>query len=331
MLQPVQLRSLHAVLTTGSFAEAAARLGFTASAVSQQISALERTTGLVLFERGPRSVRPTAAARALDVRVGALLGQLDGLQREMLAMAAGERGVLRLGSFPTASAGLVPAALALLGRSHPDLEVLLDEEEPNELLPRLLAGSLDLIVVYEYDAVPAFWPRELVRTALVLESFVVLLATKHRLADRESVQLRDLADEIWAASREDAAGSRSLERLCAAAGFAPRIRYRSNDFNVLRGLAGAGLGVALVPALAHLSDPAVRSVPVRFDERQSYRQVTTLHRPDDANPAIPAVIGALSQSARARERNDRRLGIPFLELPDLPGGSRMPGPVPRGK
>ncbi len=306
-------------MSTGSFAEAGARLGFTPSAVSQQIAALERSTGLVLFERGPRSIRSTAAARSLASRVVVMLGQLDALEREIRMMAAGGLGVVRVGSFPTASAGLLPAALARLKRSHPEVDVLLDEAEPDELVPRLTAGALDLILVYEYDTVPRSWPSNLTRTALVRESLLLLLGRHHSVAGAGPQDLAALAGDTWAASREDTAGARSMERLCAAAGFAPRVAYRSNDYNVVHGLVAAGLGVALVPALAYVEDP--RTLAVDVTGPGASRQVFALHRGDDANPVLGALLDALALAGRARARETQNLRIqPTLRVvPDRSG------------
>ena len=305
MLQPLQLRTLQEVLTTGSFARAAARLGFTASAVSQQIAALERSTGLLLFERRARSVRPTAAAQALAARLGGLLEQLDELDREMRAMAAGRTGVVRIGSFPTASAALLPPALARLHRSDRGLGVLLDEAEPAELVPRLVAGNLDLALVYQYDSVPQVWPAELRSTPLLRESLVLLVEPHHpaAVAGAGPVPLAALADETWASSRDDSAGARSLERLCAGAGFAPRIAFRSNDYQVVRGLVAAGLGVALVPALASVAGAsATRTLDVTAP--RAGRRVLALHRRVDDNPQLDLLLDALTRAARALARDD---------------------------
>lgn len=305
MLQPVQLRTLQEVLTAGSFAAAGERLGFTASAVSQQIAALERSTGLLLFERRARSVRPTAAARALAARLGGLLGQLDELDREMRALAAGRTGVVRIGSFPTASAALLPPALARLRRSAPDLGVLLDEAEPAELVPRLVAGNLDLALVYRYDSVPRAWPAELRATPLLRESLVLLVEPHHPAgaSGPDPVALAALAGETWAASREDSAGARSLERLCADAGFAPRIAFRSNDYQVVHGLVAAGLGIALVPALAATAGTGTaRTLDVTAP--RAGRRVLALHRRVDADPALDLLLDALTRAARALARDD---------------------------
>lgn len=303
MLQPTHLRTLRAVLATGSLAGAGARLGFTASAVSQQMATLERATGLTLLERGPRSVQPTPAAEALARRAGALLDQLDLLEREVRVMAAGGQGAVRIGSFPSASASLLPQALARLARSRARVEVLLDEAEPADLVPRLLGGALDLALVYEYDAVPTPWPGELTRTGLLREELLVLLPRGHRLADAPSVDLAELAGERWASSLEGTAGSRTLDRLCAARGFEPRVDYRSNDYTVLRGIVAADVCVALVPALSHTSDQGVRLLPLAATD--AGRQVHVLRRTDDPNPLLPPVLDALVRASRAQGRHQR--------------------------
>lgn len=300
MLQPTHLRTLQEVLATGSLAGAGARLGFTASAVSQQMAALERATGLVLLERGPRSVHPTPAAETLARRAEALLNQLDLLEREVRVMAAGKQGAVRIGSFPSASARLLPQALARLARTRAQVDVLLDEAEPGDLVPRLLGGALDLALVYEYDAVPSPWPAPLTRTRLLEEELLVLLPRGHRLADAASVDLADLAGERWASSLEGTAGTRTLDRLCAARDFQPRVDYRSNDYTVVRGIVASGVCVALVPALSLDTDHGVRVLPLA--EKEVGRRVLALQRTEDTNPLLPPVLDALVRASRAQGR-----------------------------
>ncbi|MDQ2959304.1 MAG: LysR family transcriptional regulator, partial [Actinomycetota bacterium] len=250
MLALGQLHTLRTVLATGSFAAAATELNYTPSAVSQQISALERASGLVLFERGAHSVRPTAHAELLADRAAELLATLDGLDREVASIARGEVGQLRIGSFPTASARLLPAALAALSGDRPGIDIALDEGELDTLLPRLLSGELDLALAYRYEAVPAGWPAQLVETVLLREPLSVLLPRGHPLAGTASIRLAALAADRWVAPLAGSPGAVNLDRLAARAGFSPRISFRSNDYSVVHGLVAAGLGVALVPGLA---------------------------------------------------------------------------------
>jgi DNA-binding transcriptional LysR family regulator len=303
MLAPTQLHTLRTVLTTGSFAAAAVELNYTSSAVSQQISALERASGLVLFERSAHSVRPTEHARLLADRAGELLALLDGLDREVASIARGELGRLRIGSFPTASARLLPAALATLSTERPQADIAVDEGELDALLPRLLAGELDLALAYRYQAVPAGWPSRLVETVLLRERLYLLVPDGHPLAASAAgaaggstgsggeARLVALAGNRWVAPLVGSPGALNLERLAARAGFSPRVGYRSNDYSVVHGLVAAGLGVALVPGLALSDVSGVHAVPLAG--RDARRTVLALHRPSARHSLLAAAVTAI--------------------------------------
>ncbi|MEJ3657250.1 LysR family transcriptional regulator [Actinomycetes bacterium KLBMP 9759] len=294
MLNPLHLRTLVEVVRTGSFAEAARRLGYTPSAVSQQIAGLERAVALPLFEREAHSVRATPAAELLAQRSQEVLASFGALEYEVEAIAAGRVGRLRLGSFPTASARVLPRGLAEFVRRHPAVEVRLDEGEPDELLPVLLSGDLDLALVYRYDLVPRRWPSRLVETELLHERVLLLLPPAHPLAGRP-VDLAELAGETWIASREGSAGATCLVRACSAAGFTPRVAFRSNDYDVVQGLVAAGLGIALVPELGH--DASAGGVEIATPTTSLYRHVSALHREAGATSAVLAALHAIQQAA----------------------------------
>ncbi|HJQ03398.1 MAG TPA: LysR family transcriptional regulator [Jatrophihabitans sp.] len=294
MLAPSQLQTLRTVLNTGSFAAAAAELNYTPSAVSQQISALERASGLVLFERSAHSVRPTEQARLLADRAGELLALLDGLDREVAAIARGELGRLRIGSFPTASARLLPAALATLSAERPAADIEVDEGELDALLPQLLAGELDLALAYRYQAAPAGWPSGLVETLLLRERLYLLVPDGHPLASTAGsgeARLAGLAGSRWVAPLVGSPGALNLDRLAARAGFSPRVGYRSNDYSVVHGLVAAGLGVALMPGLALTEVTGVHSVPLAG--RDARRTVLALHRPSARHSLLAAALTAI--------------------------------------
>jgi DNA-binding transcriptional LysR family regulator len=297
MLPPHQLHTLRTVLATGSYAGAAAELRYTPSAVSQQMSALEKATGLVLFERSAHSVRPTPHAQLLAERAAEVLAMLTGLDREVAAIARGETGRLRIGSFPTASARLLPGALATLRQQRPGVEIEVDEGELAELLPRLLSGELDLALAYRYDTVPAGWPARLVETQLLREPLSLLLPAGHRLAGSGPLRLAALAGERWVAPLADSPGALNLERLAARAGFLPRISFRSNDYSVVRGLVAAGLGVALVPGLGISQTDGV--LPTPLAGRPPRRAVLALQRAAAPNGLITAALAAIQATSRA--------------------------------
>jgi DNA-binding transcriptional LysR family regulator len=294
VLNPIHLRTLRECVRTGSFAEAARELGYTASAVSQQIYLLERAVGAPLFERSARSVLATAVARLLAERSGPVLGALTTLEREARAMVLGEQGSLRLASFATANARIVPAALADVVARRPKAQVQLDEGEPSEVLGGVLDGSLDAAVVFDYDLDPRDWPVELQRTELLAEPFVLAVGSSHRLAEYDEVDLVQASEEPWICTRSDTSGARTLGRLAADAGFAPRIIFRSNDYSVISELVARNLGVAMLPALAWPDDGVHL---VRLTGGPTYRRVLALHRQNNGNPLVPLALECLARSS----------------------------------
>lgn len=295
MLSPVHLHTLIAVVRTGSFADAARRLGYTSSAVSQQIAALERSIKVPLFERDARSIRATAAAEILALRAQQALAGLEALRSEIDEIAAGNLGRIRLGSFPTASHAIVPLALAAFRKEYPAVDIQLDEGEPDELIGLIEDGLLNLTLVYQYDLVPRRWPSKLVRSPLLEESLVLLLPAEHRLAGSTEVELSELRDESWVATRESTAGATCLRRMCANSGFEPAVNFRSNDYGVIHAFVGSGLGVAVVPTLSRLPHDGV--VGVELTGVDVRRRVTALHRVGDSNPTITTMLRALRSAA----------------------------------
>jgi DNA-binding transcriptional LysR family regulator len=317
VLNPLHLRTLIEVVRTGSFAEAARRLGYTPSAVSQQMSGLERAVRLTLFEREAHSVHAKLAAELLAERSQEVLASFDALDHEIEAISAGSLGRLRIGSFPTASARLLPQGLAAFVQRYPRVDVHLDEGEPDELLPGLQDGELDVALVYRYDLVPRTWPNRLVQTELLHENLLLLLPADHPLAGRHEVGLADLRDATWIASREGSAGSTCLQRACAMAGFAPHIAFRSNDYDVVEGLVGAGLGIALVPALGHDSSVAgVAAAEVAGVRLQ--RHISALHRVASTATPVQEVLTAFRQAA---ERMEPRRAGPEVPSPSGPAAT----------
>lgn len=294
MLNPVHLRTLAMVVLTGSFADAARRLGYTASAVSQQIATLESSVRMPLFDRDPHSVRPTPAAEFLAERSHEALAALSALEDDVRAMAEGTIGRLRLGSFPTASEHLLPRALPVLIAENSRLEIHLDEGEPEELVPLLNDQELDLAIVYRYDLVPRNWPKGLYATKLLVEELFLLLPADHRLVG-QPVSLSDLQEEKWISTRQGSSGASSLRRICAQADFNPHVDYRSNDYDVVRGLVRSGLGIALVPALGHVVSEGVEVT--RIEDLNVHRHVIALHRAAKVNAAASSAIKSLQAAA----------------------------------
>jgi DNA-binding transcriptional LysR family regulator len=294
VLNPVHLRTLAMVLRTGSFAEAARRLGYTGSAVSQQISTLERQVRTPLFERDAHSIRATPAAEFIAARSHAALGALEALEDDISLLMDGVVGRLRLGSFPTASERLLPDALSSFTASHPDIDVQLDEAEPQELVPLLESREIDLAVVYRYSLVPRAWPRTVLAHPVLREELLVV-----RAGDGSQppgvIDLAELAGETWVSTREGTSGAAVLRHLCRARGFEPAVSYRSNNYSVIQGLVRAGLGVALVPALGHEPGPGLSAA--RIADSPAFREVLVAGSPTAPQPVVEAFIGSFRRAA----------------------------------
>ncbi|WP_033292619.1 LysR family transcriptional regulator [Amycolatopsis jejuensis] len=291
------LLTLQAVHRTGSFAIAARELGYTASAVSQQIAALEKDTGLVLFEREAHGIRTTAAGDRLVELSRRVLADVDELATQVRRLAAGTIGRIRLGSFPTASVRVVPGLLSAFGSERPDAEVTLEEGEPEELVNALTAGDLDVALLYEYGLSPREWPDDLTTEPLLREDLLLV----RRTGSRTPATLARLGGQQWITSREGTAGTVSLTRLCAAAGFRPAIAFRTNNYDVVRELVAATGGVAVIPALGHRADERITAT--RLPQAGAHRTVSVAYRTGSSNPLLPGFLTAIRRALPAPPRD----------------------------
>ena len=298
MLDVRRLRVLHAVSAYGSVTAAAAALGYSAPAVSQQLAALEREVGMRLTERAGRGVELTPAAHILVGHTDALLARLDAAEADLAALRDQIAGRVTLAAFPSAAASLVPAAWTALADSAPQVRLDLTEMEPEESLPAVLRGETDVAVAHEYDLLPRpldplFERREL------LDDPVVLAIPADSALSRASlgpVPLAELAGQPFLAPRQATSCAEMIQRACARAGFVPRVVARASDFQVLRSLVGAGAGVTLVPGLAaRWLPPRVRLVPPA--DPVTRRVFTVSRRGGDRKPAVRVVLDALSAAA----------------------------------
>jgi DNA-binding transcriptional LysR family regulator len=297
MLSLARLRVLVEVVSSGSFSGAAEALSYTQSAVSQSIARLESETGATLVVRDRRGVRPTAAGETLVAHAEAILARVDAAQAELAAVLGVRAGRLRVASFPSAGATLMPLAVASFRRDHPEVELSLAEGEPEEIAPRLRAGEFDLALLFEFPGVRER-PGAGLRTVTLLDDpMQVAVPVDHPLAGRRSLSLAQLRDEQWIQTSASSPCARHVVRLCLAAGFEPSVSFESDDYETVQGLVAAGVGVALIPRLA--STHAHDGVVIRALAPSAIRKVVaaTVGGPGVA-PAAKAMIEILGEVAR---------------------------------
>lgn len=298
MLDARRLQVLKAVVDAGSITAAAASLGYTPSAVSQSISALEREAKTPLFEKAGRGIRPTQAGLVLAEHAGAVAHQLLDAERALEALRAGEAGRLRIAAFATAGAALVPRALAAFREGHPGVELDLAIAETEEALAQLRSGHRDLCVIAENSPVTDEGRDGLTYMHLLDDPYRLVLPLAHPAASARTVPLQDMADESWIATASARCNTlQTVTTACARAGFSPRFAIEADEFATTVGFVAAGLGVALVPMLALSSFPddvVSRRLRGGGPSRQVY-VVTRSARP--SHPMIKVLVQALRSSA----------------------------------
>lgn len=295
MIDLAAVGSLRAVEVHGSVVAAAEALGFTPSAVSQQVKRLERKAGVALLDRVGRGVVLTEAGRRLVVEGERLLAELERIEAELQAGAGTAVGAVRVTAFSTAMRGVVAPAVAALRTTHPDLRVVLDEEEPWATVDLVAAGRTDVGVVHAWGDVSLRVPDELVETDLGRDLAEVVLPPGHPLTGSASVSPHDLAGEPWIATPPGTICREWLERMHVGA-TRPVIAHQAREFDTHLALVAAGLGIALVPRLGRGPLPAgVTTVGV--SDPSPTRTVVAFHRRSrSSSPAVQAVVAALRAS-----------------------------------
>ncbi len=307
MLNPLHLRTLMTVVRTGSFADAARELGYTASAVSQQMALLERQVRMPLFDRSPRSICATPTAIMIADRARDSLLALEALDDEIAGIAEGKFGVLRVGSFPTASQRLLPTAISDYQEHHGNVHIELDEAEADALADQVADGRSDLALAYRYDRVPRNLPHGLTSRPLLTEELLLLLPVSDVLAGAGPIDLSDLQHQTWVTTRVGSAGNECLHRICGEAGFEPYVSFRSNDYAVIHEFVRRGLGIALVPALSHSAGEGIWSTQVR--DVTARRYVHVILRSQALNPTVGAFVDSLCAAATHVAESDPALTV----------------------
>ncbi|PBC65342.1 LysR family transcriptional regulator [Streptomyces sp. Tue6028] len=298
MLNLERLRTLDALARHGSVSGAAEGLHVTTSAVSQQMSKLEREVGQQLLAKNGRGIRLTDAGRLLADHAARILSQVELAQSDLEAQRGQVVGELRLSAFPTAARGLFPAALATLRADHPGLRVRSCELEPEAGVAGVIRGDLDLAVVLDWYNKPMPLPDGLVKASILDDPADVAMPLGHRLADRAEVDLADFAEDEWITWNEGEFCHEWLMFTLRSKGVEPHIGHRAAETHTQLAMVAAGLGVCVAPLLGrHPMPEGVVTVPVR---RRVRRHVYVVWRADaDRRPSIRAAVRALRGAGEA--------------------------------
>lgn len=294
MIDLAALTSLRAVSEQGSVIAAAQVLGFTPSAVSQQVKRLERQAGVPLLERVGRGVMLTRHGRHLVESGSRLLTDLEEIEAGLHRQAGAVAGHLRVVAFSTAMRGLVAPAMAELLEAHPDLTLAMSEREPWDTIDLVASGQCEIGLVHSWGDVPLAIPDHLTRISVASDVADVIVHRTHPLATRTRVSPRDLVDEGWIATPEGTICRQWLHRMYDGTGRQPRIAHQSMEFDSHLAMVRARLGIALVPRLGRqpLGDELV-AVPAHAP--LPTRDIVALYRTSMAqSPAIAAVVSRLS-------------------------------------
>ncbi|WP_314195549.1 LysR family transcriptional regulator [uncultured Arthrobacter sp.] len=257
MVNPVHLRTLLEVTRLGSFAAAATRLGYTASAVSQQMSALERDTGVRLFQRSARSVVPTDAAMVMARHAAKVLTDIEALMAAASKTQDTTTQELRLGIFPSLATYVLPRILRSPAWKSLGIDLKVSVAEPAQTIQGLrTGGDTDVALVYQVGQSGLAWPHTINRQWIGDDNFRVVLPAGWGFRADAKVAADHLSDMPWIMHHPGTSDATVIERLFAGCNLHPRVVAYSDDFHASLEMAAAGLGAALVPELALLHRPA---------------------------------------------------------------------------
>jgi DNA-binding transcriptional LysR family regulator len=275
MLNLGRLRVLSEVVSRGSFSAAAESLSYTQSAVSQAVARLEAETGTTLVIRDRRGVRPTAAGATLVEHAESIFAQVELAEASLDAVLGVRGGRLRVASFPSAGATLMPLAVAAFRQRH-------------------------LALLFEFPGVRERPGTGLRSVTLLEDPMDVALPAEHPLAAKRALTLADLRGEQWVQTSAESPCARHVVRSCLGAGFEPNVSFESDDYEIVQGLVAAGVGVALIPRLA-LTRVHPGIVVRGLAPRSPARKVTAAtHGGPGVTPAAKAMIRVLTEVVSPR-------------------------------
>ncbi|HEU5152730.1 MAG TPA: LysR family transcriptional regulator [Iamia sp.] len=300
-----RLRALRELARCGTIAATARALGLTPSAVSQQLSALERETGVALLDRADRRTALTAAGHALVDHADRVLDALAAASADLDRVRGAIGGPFRIATVPSAAPALVSPVVARLRALHPGLDLTVIDEEPHRSLEHLDRGTVDLAVVDRYAAAPLPLGDDLDDRLLLVEPLLAVLPTGHPVLERERapgapVPLAALAGDDWIVAPAEVSCGAAVRSACRSAGFEPRVRWQTDDLLLHLEHVAAGHGVALLPRLGVRTGVAAVEVRPLAPPTVSRELLAVTRSVAVARPAVAAVLDALATAATTR-------------------------------
>ncbi|MEU0545572.1 LysR family transcriptional regulator [Nocardia sp. NPDC005978] len=301
MIDVGALRALRSVADLGTLAQAAEELGFTASAVSQQIKRLERQLGVAVLAPAGRKVVLTPAGQVIVDSAPEVFQALERCVAAAQLVSQGEpTGTLRVVAFSTAIRGLLAPTIARLSARYPDVQVRITEQDPDRALHSVDAGTADLALVHDADGLSAALPSSLTQRLVYTDLGDVVMARTHPLArlDRP-LTCADLAGHAWVTSPPGSVCHQWFRRLFAEAREDPDVRHLIDDFATQLSLVASGQVIALIPRLAR--PPMGEELVPRLLRRPPKREVYAAWRCSaDSSPAIQALLAELSSETAGK-------------------------------
>ncbi|HEY7225408.1 MAG TPA: LysR family transcriptional regulator [Micromonosporaceae bacterium] len=295
MLDVHRLRVFRSVVATGSVNAAATNLGYTPSAVSQHLAALQRETGLSLVARVGRGIQPTAAGLALAAEIDDVLDRLGGVETLVADLRAGRHGTLSMAYFASAGSAWMPTVVRNLLRDFPAIRLSLTLRDNVPVVP---AERPDIQVVVEQEGLDP--GAGVLAYHLLADPYVAILPRHHPLADCQEIELAKLAADDWV-DNDSARGwcRNNLVEACHAAGFSPPFRVEAHDYPTAIAFVDAGIGITVLPGLAARNLPD-GVVSVRVTGPTPQRSIYALVQNGvESTPPARSVLATLHDCARA--------------------------------
>ena len=297
MLDVRRMALLAAVIDSGSMTAAAAALSYTTSAVSQQLSRLEKEVGQPLLQRQPRGIVPTEAGLVLADHARRITRQLAAAEADLAQVAGLRRGRLTIGTFPTVGGSLLALAVSRFRTAHPGVRLSVRSARLDRLTEMLDSGEADLSLLWDY-AWNRVDPEAYALTHLLDDPTMLVVSANHPLADRKRVDMADLAAEEWVVREPDHPVAEVLDRSCRAAGFSPRIAFHANDYQEAQAMVSVGLGIALAPRTA-VTNPHPDVRVISLGSTAPARRILLARRRERVPaPAEAAMVRVFAEVAR---------------------------------